>query len=96
MASKKDLKKDINFLTEEIIETCFLHYHIKQKDTDEKEKIEELIEETIRTRNGLMHRLNNPDESLKGKALKAHYGDILKEMMKKTDETFEKLGKLSA
>lgn len=96
MASKKDLKKDINFLTEEIIETCFLHYHIKQNNPDEKEKIDELIEDTIRTRNALMQRLNNPDENLKGKALKAHYGAILQEMMKKTDETFEKLGKLSA
>jgi hypothetical protein len=43
-----------------------------------------------------MQRLNNPDENLRGKALKTYYGGILQEMMTKTDEIFEKLGKLSA
>ncbi len=96
MANKRDLKKDINFLTDEVIDTCFLHYHLKQNNPEEKEKIELLIEDVIRMRNDLMQRLNNPDESLKGKSLKAHYSAILQEMIKKTDETFEKLGKFSA
>ncbi len=94
MASKKDLKKDINFLTEEVIETCFLHYHLHQNKEEIKPVIDEVIEDTISLRNEMINKINHPDESLKGKSMKSWYSGILSDMMKKTDESFEKLGSL--
>ncbi len=94
MASKKYLKKDINFLTEEIIETCFLHLYLKQNNEEEKEKINGLIEETIALRNELLYKINHPSGDLKGASLKKWYTDILQEMIAKTDEVFLKLGQL--
>jgi hypothetical protein len=94
MASKKDLKKDINFLTEETIEICFLHYYLKQNQEEEKIRINTMIEETIALRNELLNKINHPSENLDGKSMKAWYADILKEMMEKTDYVFEKLGQL--
>jgi hypothetical protein len=94
MASKKDLKKDINFLTEETIEICFLHYYLKHNQEEEKIRINTLIEETIALRDELLNKINHPSDNLDGKTIKAWYADILKEMMAKTDEVFEKLGQL--
>jgi len=94
MASKKNLKKDLNFLTEEVIETCLLHYYLKQENQDEKARIDAIIDETIALRNELFNKINHPEGDLKGKALKAWYADIISQMMKKTDEAFEKLGSL--
>ncbi len=94
MASKKDLKKDINFLTHEVIETCFLHYHLSQDKEEVKPVIDEIIEDSINLRNELISQINNPEENLKGRELKNWYNQIQNQMLKKTDDAFEKLGEL--
>ena len=94
MASKKDLKKDINFLTSEVIETCFLHYHLSHEKEEIKPVIDEVIEDAVSLRNELIQKINNPDEGLRGRELKAWYNEIQSQMMKKTDDAFEKLGGL--
>lgn len=94
MASKKNLKKDINFLTNEVIETCFLHYHLSHEKEEIKPVIDEVIEDAVNLRNELMHKINHPEEGLKGGKLKSWFNEIQSEMMKKTDDAFEKLGEL--
>lgn len=94
MASKKDLKKDINFLTSEVIETCFLHYHLSHEKEEIKPVIDEVIEDAVKLRNELMYKINHPEDGLRGSELKSWYNEIQKEMMKKTDDAFEKLGEL--
>jgi hypothetical protein len=95
MATKRDLKKDINFLTEEIIEACFLHQHFKKDQEGEVERINLLIEETVSLRNDLLFKINHPTEQLQGSKLKAWYNDILGQMMQKTDDVFDQLGQLA-
>lgn len=94
MASKKDLKKDINFLTSEVIETCFLHYHLSHEKEEIKPVIDQVIEDAVQLRNELMYKINHPEDGLKGSELKNWYNEIQSEMMKKTDDAFEKLGEL--
>ncbi len=96
MASRKDLKKDINFLTEEILETCLLHYHFKKGDAAHVEKIDQIIDETIILRNQLMHELNNPGKDMNGNSLRAFYKELLARMMEGANTAFEKLGRLDA
>ena len=91
MANIKDLKKDINFLLEEVIETCFLHYQLND-DKSKKEEIDQIIDDIIVTRNDLIHKVNNPDKELKGSARKKYFTELLNEMTGKADEAFEKLG----
>ncbi|MFN3555394.1 MAG: hypothetical protein ACK4VN_05480 [Bacteroidales bacterium] len=92
MASIKDLKRDINFLMEEVIETCFLHYHFKADQKDKLQEIDQIIEDIITTRNSLMEKINNPDPSIGKGAAKKYFNGLLDQMMQKADEAFERLG----
>jgi len=96
MANRKELKKDINFLTEEIIETCLLHYYFKKDDPTRIEQIDNIIDEAISLRNQLIHQLNNPAQDLNGKSLRSYYQDLLAKMMEGADTAFDKLGRLDA
>lgn len=93
MASIKDLKKDINFLMEEVIETCFLHYHLKRENADKLKEIDQIIEDVIITRNDLIEKINHPDATAKGSS-KKYYNGIFDQMIAKADEAFDKLGSL--
>lgn len=92
MANIKYLKKDINFLMEEVIETCFLHYHLNGETPEKREEIDQIIDDIIVTRNNLIHKINNPEVDAGKGPNKKFYNDILNEMMQKADEAFEKLG----
>ena len=92
MANIKYLKKDINFLMEEVIETCFLHYHLRGEKPEKREEIDQIIDDIIVTRNNLIHKINNPEVDTEKGPDKKFYNDILNEMMQKADEAFEKLG----
>lgn len=94
MASKRDLKKDVNFLMEEVLGTCMMHYHLKKDKQESQQKINEIMDEIVDFRNDIMYKINHPEEELKGKTLKGWYSDLLNEMIEKTDEAFEKLGSL--
>lgn len=91
MASRKELKKDINFLTGEIIDTCLMHYYLKQGDEQARKTIDALMEEAVSLRNDLIYKINHPGEELKGSELKGYYSELMKEMVEKTDQVFEKL-----
>ncbi|MBW6478098.1 MAG: hypothetical protein K0B37_01615 [Bacteroidales bacterium] len=92
MANIRYLKKDINFLMEEVIETCFLHYHLRGETPEKREEIDQIIDEIIVTRNNLIQKINNPEVDGKKGPGKKFYNEILNEMMQKADEAFEKLG----
>ncbi len=91
MASKKELKRDINFLTGEIIDTCLMHSYLKQGDEKAKQVIDGLMAEAVSLRNELIYKINHPGNDLKGSELKSYYSGLMKEMVEKTDQVFEKL-----
>lgn len=92
MASKRELKKDVNFLLDEVLETCLVHYHLKKDDQQATEKINQIMEEIVEFRNEILYKINHPAEELEGKSLKGWYSGLFSEMIEKTDQTFEKLG----
>ncbi len=89
MASIKNLKKDVNFLTSEVIETCLMKLSF-DKATDSKE-LYNLIENFIDYRNETIQKLNNPDKRDKKITVKKYYDDIYDQFLQKVDQTFEKL-----
>jgi hypothetical protein len=95
MASKKDLKKDINFLTNEVIETCIVKMSFTP-DIDNK-KVFEIIDDFVEFRNQSIYKLNHP-EKLNGKGkknLRTYYNDILESFIEKVNQAFEKLNKVT-
>lgn len=87
MASKKDLKKDINYLIDEVIGTCLLHQYTLGKER--QEELDGIITEMVEFREKLIHKANHPDKE--DGNLKAYYRSLHKELLEKVNATFEKI-----
>jgi len=89
MASIKELKDDINFLTYDLISECFTYkiYHPDKGGTADK-----VISEIIKLRNELIHRVNNPEDKNDARKLRSYFKKI-KADLGKLVKLVEKLGK---
>ncbi len=96
MASIKNLKRDINFLTEEVVGTSFLHYHIQKGNEEKKKKIDQIINEVLQLREEVINQINNPGQISDKKKAKAHYNKLYTKMLEKINESFDSLSKISA
>ncbi|MGZ2369401.1 hypothetical protein ACXR6G_06415 [Ancylomarina sp. YFZ004] len=91
MASRRKLKKDIDFLTFEVISDCYNYIYLHPGN---EEKVLEVIKETVANRNNLVARTNHPDGKDNAKLVKEHYKAVFKELIDNTDASFTKLSEL--
>lgn len=73
MASKKELKDDINLVTYDLINECFTFKVFHPEKDGETDKV---IREIIKLRNDLIHRVNNPEDKDDPKKLRAFFNKI--------------------
>lgn len=92
MASIKNIKKDIDYLVDEVISDSLLCMSIQKGK--EKEKIIEVINTMVETRNNLISKVNNAPKAKKSSENKAYFKEIYNELLTTTDKSFEKLSKL--
>lgn len=90
MASRKNLKKDINYLTYELLAECFTYQHF-HKDID-AELVNNVASGILDNRNDLISRINHVDGKENRKLVKAHFAKIRADF-KKSVETLDKLDK---
>ncbi len=92
MASLRDIKKEINGLTNEVIFDCFLYLYLHK----DKNKIEvtRIMKNTLKTRNGLIYKVNHPDSEDR-KKIKKHFSKIKGELVDKMDGYFKKLSEIT-
>lgn len=86
MASIRRLKKDINYLTDEIVQHSLL---INLLYKDNEDKIKEVIETAMDNHRELMKRV-----AVK-KQVKAVYKEIRKDLIEKTDSAFKQLAEIT-
>ncbi|PVX49907.1 hypothetical protein C7377_1545 [Balneicella halophila] len=86
MGSIRRLKKDINYLTDEIVQHSLL-INLLYKDNDDE--IKKVIETAMENRNDLIKRVNIRNQS------KSEYKQIREDLIAKTDKAFEELSKLT-
>lgn len=92
MASIRNIKKDIDFLVDEVISDSFLCLSLNTgKKNDE---IIDIINEIAEKRNDLIARINDVPKSGVKKEVKAHFKAIYDDLFEKVDSSFEKLSKL--
>ena len=79
MASIKELKDDINYITYDLINECFTYknYH-PEKDGE----VDKVIKEIIKLRNELIARTNHPEGREDRKKLRTHYNKIRSDLGK--------------
>ncbi len=93
MASKKNLKKDINFLTDDIIGTCMMHQNIGS-NKNEKE-LNQIIEDILVFRDEVVSQVNEPELPESTKNMRSYYRELYQKFLKKVDETYEKINSLT-
>ncbi|HSV76210.1 MAG TPA: hypothetical protein VLH37_04165 [Bacteroidales bacterium] len=92
MASIKNLKKDINYLIDEVIGTCLIHQYTQQ---DKTEQLNQIIDEMIEYRESMLNRVNNPDVKDNGQSLRNYYRSLFDELLEKVNGAFDQLNKLT-
>jgi hypothetical protein len=92
MASVKNIKKDIDYLVDEVISDSLLC--ISMQPVKNKESFIEIINQTVEMRNNLISRVNSAPREGKRSETKAYYKAIYDELISNADKTFEKLSKL--
>ena len=89
MASLRRLKKDIDFLVEEVISDCCTFMYI-YPDKKNEEAID-IIEDAVALRNKLYGEANNPQDNPR----KAYYKAVNKELLEGVDTLFQKISELT-
>jgi len=89
MASLRSLKKDIDFLVEEVIsDSCTFMYLYPDKKNEEAIRI---IQDAVALRNKLYAEVNNPQDNPR----KAYYKAINKELLEGVDALFLQISELT-
>lgn len=94
MASIRNLKKDINFLTNNIISDAFLALRFHGDKI--QDKVNALLKEVVEFRNLIFEKINNAPTGRKKTETKPYFRSIRTEMDKKYREFFEKLSEIIA
>ena len=89
MPSKKDFKKDINFLVDEVIGTCMVHKTVVKEKSDID--LDAIIEEMLMFREDILARVNNPELSETHKTIRSYYNALNEELLQHVNEVFDKL-----
>jgi hypothetical protein len=93
MASIRELKKDIDYLTFEVISDCFVYSGVHPEN--QSDELSAIISDAVSFRNDLIARVNNPDGKDNPKIVKAYYKAVSKDLMVGVDTLFNRLSSLS-
>lgn len=90
MASCKDIKKDINFLANQMMIECFSYMEYSPRC--DHENVLDILHDVEQLRQNLLYKVNNPPEN---GSLKAYYSGVISEMYDTNMVLLEELNSLS-
>jgi len=90
MASCRDIKKDINFLADQMLIECFSF--MEYSPVNNQENVLDILHDIEQLRLNLLYKVNNPP--VKG-SLKEYYGGIITEMYEMNMKLLEELNSLT-
>jgi hypothetical protein len=93
MASRKELKKDIRFLTQQVILDALEVAEMVTEEQDKK-KILDIIVEISEMHNNLISKVNHPDGSENKKLVHGHFKAISNELLSVCNKAYEQLNDL--
>jgi len=92
MASKKEFKKDVNFLTYEIIFRGYIHMDFFGDRN--AEEVYDIIGEAIVSHNDYIARINKRVSKMDSKEVKIHFKSIYNDLYKSTHNLLNRLDNL--
>lgn len=95
MASLRTIKKDVDYLVDEVMGDCYMSLYFNRKNNKQAE-IVSIMEAAADLRNDLFQKINNPAEKHNKRLVKKHYAQVRQELLDGVDSLFEKLSGLCA
>lgn len=90
MASSRDIKKDINFLANQVITECFSY--MEYSPVNNQENVLDIMHDAEQLRRNLLYKVNNPPEN---GSKKEYYRSIIEEMYEMNMKLLEELNSLN-
>lgn len=90
MASCRDIKKDINFLANQMLTECFSF--MEYSPVNNQENVLDILHDVEQLRRNLLYKVNNPPEN---GSLKDYYRAIIDEMYDTNMKLLEELNSLN-
>jgi len=90
MANKRNVKKDIEYITYTIVHDCMAHLETGNEKTHDA--VVAIISEAVQKRNELFASVNHQPKG-KRVEVRAYYRDIYKTLLSSADQSFENLSK---
>lgn len=94
MAQLRTIKKDIAYLTGEVISNCYLALYFQGEGA--QAEVEGLILKAIELHNSLIERANHPAEKNNPRLVRKHYVGVRADLMAGVDGIFTDLSKICA
>ena len=91
MASLRQIKKQIDYVVNEVVYDCYLSlgFHPEQQ-----EEIVTLMQQVVDMRNNLFELVNNPAEKHNPSLVRKHYSYVRQQLVERTDEIWGKLSEI--
>ena len=90
MASSRDIKKDINFLANQVITECFSY--MEYSPVNNQENVLDIMHDAEQLRRNLLYKVNNPPEN---GSKKEYFRSIIEEMYEMNMKLLEELNSLN-
>lgn len=94
MAKLRTIKRDITYLTGEVISNCYLALYFQGEGA--QAKVEELIIKAVDLHNSLIERANHPAEKNNARLVRKHYAGVRADLLAGVDGLFTDLSKVCA
>ena len=92
MASLRGLKKDIDYLVEEVLADCYLTIYFHP---EKKEKVVEVMRKAVDARNSLVERANRPAEKNNPSLVRKHYSQLRRDLFENVEGLFTELSSVN-
>ncbi|WP_423129701.1 hypothetical protein [Gaoshiqia sp. Z1-71] len=92
MANIRNLKKDIDYLVEQVLLDCFRY--INEFEGADQEGAYEIVADVLSLHNDLRNRANHPDGKDNKTLVREHYKTIGKDLIAGCDKAYDQLNKL--
>ncbi|HQB69156.1 MAG TPA: hypothetical protein P5564_06735 [Paludibacteraceae bacterium] len=91
MANRRTLKKNIQFITSELVTESYIkHLMLKKMDT---ESFNSILKKIADLNNDFLSRVNHPNGTKEPKLVKAYYKKLIADFNKEVDQIVEELNK---
>lgn len=94
MASRQQLKKEIDYIVSDLVIDCFTFMSMQQNANNDD--VLQIVQDTLNLRGDLRFQVNHPEKREASQSTKNYYDNIAKVLIDNVETSYQKLSKLIA